>query len=492
MITLTNGLPQGPNGLVVPSGSISFSLNVDATVIAAPYGFVSAAIPIVFQFDSTGKLVQPAQLYSNLELNPQNGIGLGTYYLVTFYDQNGARINLVPMWWQFPEAANSTVDIGEVTPYATVGGNVIFYPTNFALQPPSPTGLGGLFSNAGVTSEWVRSINTDGTVTLSQPAFTDISGSIGAGQLPASFGATTFSGLITAQVNVSLGQVAVTAAALTFVGFTSGSALITGPSTAGTVTNPFIFSNAISLPSGTFVSFNSDTAISRTAAGTLAVGTGTAGSQAGTIQAVAAQIGIAGTTSGILSLEGSTSGAATLTAPATAGTATNPIAVSNSLNLVSGTVYGWNADTGLSRVAAGVIGVGTGAAASVAGSIQAAVFAGPQQDKVTVLSGSSDAIVVPGTNVITTAGVDACTLALPVAGAFGTGGDGKILRIVSTTANAHTITVATTGHFILGGTSGTAYHVATFTDAVAGDYLLLLAYNGYWYVIGYSAGTTWS
>lgn len=138
MITLENGLPQGPNGLVVPNGSISFSLNVDATVIAAPYGFVSAAIPIVFQFDSTGKLIQPAQLYSNLELNPQNGIGLGTYYLVTFYDQNGARINAVPLWWQFPEAANSTVDIGEVTPYATVGGNVDLLSNEFRTSTAFP------------------------------------------------------------------------------------------------------------------------------------------------------------------------------------------------------------------------------------------------------------------------------------------------------------------------------------------------------------------
>jgi len=134
MITLTNGLPQGPNGLIVPNGSIKFQLNIDATVIAAPGGFVAADIPVVFQFNAAGQ-IQPnppaaaAQIYSNAELNPQNSIGLGTYYLVTFYDQNGAQLNMSPMWWQFYEAAGSTVDISQITPVSTVGGNVIFYPT---------------------------------------------------------------------------------------------------------------------------------------------------------------------------------------------------------------------------------------------------------------------------------------------------------------------------------------------------------------------------
>jgi len=73
-------------------------------------------------------------------------------------------------------------------------------------------------------------------------------------------------------------------------------------------------------------------------------------------------VGLAGTSSGILALAGSTSGSATLTAPAVAGTSTNPITISNSLQLASGTVYNWNADTGLSRDAAGVVDVGNGTA----------------------------------------------------------------------------------------------------------------------------------
>jgi len=133
MITLINGLPQGPNSLIVPNGSITLQLNVDASIIAAPYGFVPADVEIFFQFNAAGQ-IQPnapataAQIYSNAELNPQNSIGLGTYYLVTFYDANGARLNKVPLWWQFSQAANSTVDIGEMTAFMTEG-NVIYYPT---------------------------------------------------------------------------------------------------------------------------------------------------------------------------------------------------------------------------------------------------------------------------------------------------------------------------------------------------------------------------
>lgn len=176
MITLTNGLPQGPNGIIVPNGSVSFQLNVDATVIAAPYGFVCAAIPVIFQFDGTGALIQPAQLWSNLELNPQNSVGLGTYYLVTFYDQNGAVLNAVPLWFQFTEAANATVDISKMTPFATIGGNVIFYPTIAgigAVPPPTPTTLGGVFSNAGITGKFISAINTDGTVSIAGAAGVD-------------------------------------------------------------------------------------------------------------------------------------------------------------------------------------------------------------------------------------------------------------------------------------------------------------------------------
>jgi hypothetical protein len=220
-------------------------------------------------------------------LNPQNSVGLGTYYLVTFYDQSGARINLTPMWWQFTQPANTTVDIGEMIPFLTVGGNVIFYPTSFTIPVPGPATLGGVFSNAGVAHQFVVSINTDGTITLAQPSFSDISGTLSNAQLPSpiTFTSITASGLITAQANLQLGAATVTTGVITFEGGTSGASTITGPAVAGTTTNPFVFSNSINLPSGTVFSINTDTGISRVSAGVFAFGNGTAASVAGTINA---------------------------------------------------------------------------------------------------------------------------------------------------------------------------------------------------------------
>jgi Chaperone of endosialidase len=67
------------------------------------------------------------------------------------------------------------------------------------------------------------------------------------------------------------------------------------------------------------------------------------------------QLGVAGTTSGVVTLEGSTSGSCTITAPATAGTATNPIAFSNSINLSgASTVYQAQGTSGVTQTAEAV------------------------------------------------------------------------------------------------------------------------------------------
>ena len=76
-----------------------------------------------------------------------------------------------------------------------------------------------------------------------------------------------------------------------------------------------------------------------------------------------------------------------------------------------------------------------------------------------------------GLVVLTKAGVAAMTLAAPTAGTD----DGKILYIVATTANAHTVTIANG----LSG-AGAGADVGTFGGAVA-DRVVLIAYNGAWY-----------
>lgn len=52
------------------------------------------------------------------------------------------------------------------------------------LPLPSASTLGGVESKAAVTSQWINSISTAGIPTLSQPAFSDLAGTVGAGQLP--------------------------------------------------------------------------------------------------------------------------------------------------------------------------------------------------------------------------------------------------------------------------------------------------------------------
>ena len=180
---MTNGYPQGPNGLIVPSGSISFQLNTDATVIANPGGFVSAAVIATFQFNAAGQIQPPAgsayaQIYSNLELNPQNSEGLGTYYLVTFYDANGARINAAPMWWQFVQPATTVVDISQVVPVSTVGGNVIYYPTSFLSGVTSVTFTGDGTVLSSTPSAPVTSVGTLTATLNTQTAATFLAGPV--------------------------------------------------------------------------------------------------------------------------------------------------------------------------------------------------------------------------------------------------------------------------------------------------------------------------
>lgn len=80
-----------------------------------------------------------------------------------------------------------------------------------------------------------------------------------------------------------------------------------------------------------------------------------------------------------------------------------------------------------------------------------------------------------GNVVITKAGVAALTLANPTA----TTDDFKTLRIVSTTAHAHTVSNAAGAGFNSGGAGS---DIATLGGAI-GDGLTVMAYQGKWYVV---------
>lgn len=96
-----------------------------------------------------------------------------------------------------------------------------------------------------------------------------------------------------------------------------------------------------------------------------------------------------------------------------------------------------------------------------------------RQPPTQVMSADGAITIKDGVVIATKAGVCAMTLAAPVAGAD----DGKILVIDSTTAQAHTLTVA-------GGLrgAGASADVGTFGGAI-GDGVSLYAYNGAWYPI---------
>jgi hypothetical protein len=92
-------------------------------------------------------------------------------------------------------------------------------------------------------------------------------------------------------------------------------------------------------------------------------------------------------------------------------------------------------------------------------------------------SGAID--IKEGTAVLTKAGVGVMTLAAPTAGAPAAGGDdGKVLRVISATAQAHTLTQSSDG-FNAGGSGS---DVGTFGGAI-GDGIVLVAYNAKWLVV---------
>lgn len=99
---------------------------------------------------------------------------------------------------------------------------------------------------------------------------------------------------------------------------------------------------------------------------------------------------------------------------------------------------------------------------------------GGQQDSVAVASANGAITIAPSTVFITKATAAALTIAAPTP----TTHDGYIIRIVSTTAAAHTITATTIGF----NAADAAGDVATLGGAI-GDGLTIIAYQGEWYVL---------
>lgn len=100
-----------------------------------------------------------------------------------------------------------------------------------------------------------------------------------------------------------------------------------------------------------------------------------------------------------------------------------------------------------------------------------------------VYTGSTDVLQFPGLAIINSGGVDAMTLATPVAGPQATGGDdGKTVTVIDAGGHAHTLTTA--ANKIVPN-----HHILTF-NGTAGSNVVLVAYNGLWYVEGTASGVT--
>ena len=100
------------------------------------------------------------------------------------------------------------------------------------------------------------------------------------------------------------------------------------------------------------------------------------------------------------------------------------------------------------------------------------------------LTGSADPMPFPGNVSLDGTGVDATTLATPLAGEQPAGDDGKTIFVVDTGGHAHTITTAANK-------ISPSHDTATFGGTV-GSNVTLRARNGVWYLVGTALGVTFS
>jgi hypothetical protein len=147
LITLINGNAQSAAGVSLANGSIVLQLNQDATLLAGP-GYVAGSVPVTFRFDSSGNLLGTCRVWSNAELSGN------TWYNVTFYDQNNARLSTAT--WQFTQASGATVDIGTMVT-TTPGAPAVSFP--FGQQ--SQTSAASMSFSAASYNQFKTSMTTN-------------------------------------------------------------------------------------------------------------------------------------------------------------------------------------------------------------------------------------------------------------------------------------------------------------------------------------------
>lgn len=99
---------------------------------------------------------------------------------------------------------------------------------------------------------------------------------------------------------------------------------------------------------------------------------------------------------------------------------------------------------------------------------------------VLTLIGSADPLQFPGNVLVSSTGVNAMTLATPIAGEQPAGDDGKTVLVSDSGGHAHTITTAANAIV-------NSKHILTFNGTV-GSNVMLRAMSGLWIVVGTSLG----
>ena len=173
------------------TGAITFS-----PVLSSELAYVSGVTSSLCGINQTCTMV--GKTLTSPVINTPTGIvkgdvGLGNVDNTSDATKNSAVATLT----------NKSIDAGQLT------GTIVAA----RIPNPSASTLGGVQSAAAVSNQWINSISTSGVPALSQPAFTNISGSVAAGQMPA----------LTGDVTTSAGAVATTLATVNAAPGTFGS-----------------------------------------------------------------------------------------------------------------------------------------------------------------------------------------------------------------------------------------------------------------------------
>lgn len=152
--TLENGSFQDPRGNAVNAGTVEFVLSQDAMIIAG--GQVAPTL-VSTTLTATGDMPGSFTMLANDELTPS-----GTFYLVTVFDSNGARV-FGPERWVLSGA--SPIDLDTLTPTIV---DPAFADPILANPTASQTIVGfplitDISTAASVTSNTARLLHVDNT-----------------------------------------------------------------------------------------------------------------------------------------------------------------------------------------------------------------------------------------------------------------------------------------------------------------------------------------